>query len=616
MLRASSLGLAFTHGISRCYLHPRPYCLHRQLGHETRPVVPSDIPHMHTKEAIEMSPSMLEPVKSEPRPPSTLRGDAVDGPSTATPSHRSPEKTQDVSAASTTAASEDTTQSRSPSTSSEATKGPWRPEPPSFVLDRYAARDHQLRQPLYQKLVDTTDIDEAWETYQELLKYKPAHLKQSIPHKYLHSFAARLVRRSRSMPPFKPRTQKVFLRLLSVLNTIYQTGGQLRLWEWNALIECAGRGWRKTRMENFQASLNIYRDMVANRAPGSSFVRDDPSTAPDDSRVASEPVTPDVVTYTTLISIAVRTLDPRILRIAESMLASSGIPPNRITYLAYLRYYTRKGRLGGVRSTMYRVLENGWELGQEGINALIWAFGRNGRLDIADSIYRVLRHNLLGYQPSEDGRSVQSIAQELQDTESITIPESLKPDAITYYTLIQVYAYHGHFRDCLRVFADMMTSPVPLTGTFEDMEEPVSPPTLPNPVLPIFRSIFLGFVRHARLPEHEPHTEPSEAAHEPARPVWTLEQLHALFGDFIELPQPARPNSRTVYWLLVAFAISSGYDRGILREVWERLEARYGGWWDGRVDELRSKIYAEEFDRAYFDRLRTKRQRQRRGWEP
>ena len=90
---------------------------------------------------------------------------------------------------------------------------------------------------------------------------------------------------------------------------------------------------------------------------------------------------------------------------------------------------------------------------------------------------------------------------------------------------------------------------------------------------------------------------------------WTLDQLRTLFDNFIALPQDARPKSRTVYWLLVALAISSGYDRALLREVWEKLAARYGTVWDGRVEVFRAKIYEEHFDLRYFERVRTSRDR-------
>ncbi|KAL1944218.1 hypothetical protein VTO73DRAFT_3403 [Trametes versicolor] len=509
----------------------------------------------------------------------------------------------------------DTPQASSSSCPPQAVEGPREDAPPRYMLSRYASRDHYLRRPMYEKLAAATDLDEAWRLYQDLLQHRPAYLQQSIPHKYLHSFAAALVKKSKSKPAYKARTRTVFLRLLSVLNTIYYTGGQLRLWEWNALIDCAGRGWRKTRVDDFQAALHIYRDMVANRAPGSSFAGDTLIPEHDASRIASQPVEPDVVTYTSLISIAGRTLNPELLHLAESYLVSSGIPPNRITFLAYLRFYARKGRLGSVRSMMFRVMENAWPLSQDGTNALIYAFGRNGRHDVSGLIYRVLRHHLLEEDSLQDDPAVESAVSHLEEHERIVIPPDMKPDAVTYYTLIQVYAYHGCFRDCLDVFSDMMTSPEPITGTLEDMANYVPGTVLPSPILPIFRSLFLGFARHATLPDDLASTEFAYDVHgEPAWRPWTLEQLHTLFGDFIELPHEARPSSRTVYWLLVAFAITSGYDRAILRSVWERLEGRYGGRWDGRVRELRDKIYAEEFDRAFFERVHNSREQQR-GWQ-
>ncbi|KAI0638260.1 hypothetical protein C8Q77DRAFT_1090198 [Trametes polyzona] len=588
MLRASSLGLAFTHGISRCYLFPRPRWLHKQLGHEPQPVL-SGLPHLHAEKEIEMStgtPDAVGPYGSSPSLPDPMAN---------TPTTPAPK-------------SHPTTANPSP-----AAKGPKQNLPPAWRLARYAYRDHERRRPLYEKLVQPTDLDEAWKIYQELLQYRPVHLKHSIPPKYLHAFAAALVKRSADVPPRKERTQTIFLRLLSVLNTLYYSGGQVRLWEWNALIECAGRGWRKTRTDDFQAALNIYQDMVANRAPGSSIAGDTLVPPHGQTCITSKPVEPDVVTYTTLIYIAGRTRDPEVLQVAESYLVSSGIQPNRITFLAFLRYYARQGHLKNVRSVMYRVLEHGWSLGQDGINALIWAYGRKGRLDIAGAIYRILRHQLLPEDPSIDRHAVEKAVYRLQELENITVPADLKPDAITYYTLIQVYAYHGQLRECLNVFADMMTSPVPVTRSLEDGEEFVPGLALPDPILPIFRSIFLGFVRHATPPDQETRPELAVGGRDPhGEPVWrawTYEQLHTLFGDFVALPQQARPNSRTVYWLLVAFAVTSGNDREVLRSVWNRLESRYGGWWDGRVLELRNKIFAETFDRAYFERLHTRRQR-------
>ena len=482
--------------------------------------------------------------------------------------------------------------------------------PPSTL----AFREHDHRRPLYNKLVGALVIDEAWSAYQQLLNDHPTHARQAIPQKYLHGFAASLVSRAKWMPAQKTRTQTTFLRLLSVLNTIYYTGGQVRLWEWNALMECAGRGWRRTRMDDFNASMGIFQDMLANRAPGSSLSDDGSQLLHDASKVASQPVSPDVVTYTTLLAIAGRTLNQQILQEAETLLVSSGLAPSHITHLAYIRYHARKGKLAGVRSTLAVMKANGIALGMEGINACVWAYGRNGRLDISALIYRILRHRVpQAHEAEEEEEDVtpEEAALELEKLEGIVIPPGLKPDAITYYTLVQAYAYRGHFHPCLAVFTDMIASPHILTGSLADVDAPTDGPTIPDPVLPVYRALFLGFARHAMSPRHAHLANVVVVSRGADRPpaAWTLAQLAELFATFVGLPGGARPNARTVYWLLVAFAVTSGYDRAVLRDVWARLAARYGEHWDGRVRAFRDKVFADEFDAAFFEDVRTSRDR-------
>ncbi|KAI0722897.1 hypothetical protein C8Q76DRAFT_855241 [Earliella scabrosa] len=612
MLRASSLGL--THGISRFSLLQRHRFLHKQLGHDPVLLV-FGIPRSHsTTEAKVVKKTTVDQDSTEShishRFPTHLPS-----PETNTSTPEVDSKTPSSSRADNTTREVDNHRKAARHLRSKGTvKRAVAPQPVKkrglrpHIVTRWAFEEHRRRRPLYEQLAAATDIDEAWQTYQQLLSDCPPHVKQPIPQKSLHCFAALLVAHSRWQPAHKTRTQTVFHRLLSVLNTIYYTGGQVRLWEWNALLECSGRGWRRTRLEDFHSALNIYRDMMANRAPGASLSDDTFAPLHDESRVACEPVRPDIVTYTTLLAIASRTLSEPVLQQAEELLVSSGFPPNRITYLAYIRYYTRKGRMTGVRSVVARMKLNGLELGIDGLNACIWAYGRNGRLDVATLIYRILRHHLLSQHGQGRVGEIDDAVQDLAELEGITVPVALKPDAVTYYTLIQTYAYHGRAQRCLAVFKDMMTSPEPVTGPLDDMHGVLSEPTIPNPVLPIFRAIFLGFARHAELPGH-PNARSTRYDEKDLSDAWSLEQLHTLFEHFIGLPQDAKPNSRTAYWLLVAYAITSGYDRVLLRQVWERLAARYGTWWDGRVHEFRNKIYAEHFDEAYFEQVRAARER-------
>ncbi|KAI1796310.1 hypothetical protein LXA43DRAFT_663260 [Ganoderma leucocontextum] len=655
MLRASSLGLAFTHGISRYTLSQTHGLLRKHFSHETALLV-SDSPRVHSTTTVQMAKGFhkvggsgafpfltstpTSPLPASKRNTSTtaFRPAPTTKPKIAS-SRCSHLTTREVIFALKEASlhpkhavlhhhSMEPWPTHRPDLIEEAknTHSPWRPYSPtplipkrstprmtpSAVRRRQAFEEYLRRLDSYKKLVEATDIEDAWKTYQELVQDRPQYLKQPIPQKYLHNFATRLTARTDWLPPAKSRTQTTFLRLLSVLSTIYYTGGQVRLWEWNALIELAGTGWRKTRVADFNSSLNVYRDMLANRAPGASLSDDPFVQVRDQSFVASQPVTPDIVTYTTLLTIAARSRNETLLRRAESELASSGLAPNRTTLLTYVRYYADRGQLSGVRTTLGRMKSSRFPLGMDGTNLCLWAYGRNGRLDIAGLIYRILRHRLhlenpSSEEPSEDPGDIQDAVRELHELEGITIGRRLKPDAITYYTLIQVYAYRGWLHESLAVFEHMMTSPERVTGKLEDVIAPVSGPMLPHPILPIFRALFLGFARHAVLPEYS-YTVTAAAPHgERHSEAWTLDQLRTLFDHFIDLPQDAKPSSRSVYWLLVAFAITSGYDRALLSEVWERLGARYGDVWDGRVEVFRTRIYQEELDLPYFEGLRTSR---------
>ncbi|RPD67085.1 hypothetical protein L226DRAFT_127403 [Lentinus tigrinus ALCF2SS1-7] len=610
MLRASSLGLTFTHGISRFPLQRHRF-LHKQLAHDS-PLYHFGAPRLHstTKTEVEETIAMVAGTSHShfPHTPHPI----------ALPEEDSPPHEGRPQATASQHRSHRPRNMTSIAVPPSQSRGARKTAPPRYMHSRWGYEEHARRRVLYDKLAGAAGLEEAWLTYQALLNERPPHVQQIIPEKYLHSLAARLIARTRWRPSEKTRDQTVFHRLLSVLNTLYYSGGQVRLWEWNALIECSGKasGSRDTRSGNFFSALSILRDMEANRPPGSSLSGGRYVPQEDHCRVASKPVMPDIVSYTSLLAIAGSTLNEAIMRQADAMLASSGLQPNYVTHLVYLRYHSYRGELSGVRAAFSRIVTGGFKIDMYAINQLLWGFGRNGRLDIASLIYRILRHRLLVQHNMDPRDDYENAVRELDELEGITIPSEMKPDAICYYTLIQCYAYRGHFHRCIEVFTDMMTSPEPVTGPLvdidmEDMDilPSNSSPIIPHPVLPIFRSIFLGFARHAQHPHYVQRRGAAIHYGEAHPEAWSLAQLRILFDQFIDLPNLTRPSDRTVYWLLSAFAITSGYDRDILRSVWERLSGRYGHWWDVRVDKFRTKIYAEEFDTAFFEHVRLARDR-------
>lgn len=440
------------------------------------------------------------------------------------------------------------------------------------------------RQGLLDSLLKATSVTEGWEAYHTLTVMFPHHIHHlsgvpKIPQHHLHHLA-------RLLASTKPRTRTLFLRLSAVLTALHRSGGRIYLWEWNALLDCAGKRWRKCSLEDYKAAVEVFSTMTTSQPSESRG---------DDGNMTAEPnfgqVQPDIITYTTLLYIAGRSLDPSAIRHASNLLRVSGLPPNRITHLSLLYYYTRTKQLSGVRSTLQKMREQGFEPGLDGINACIWAYAWNGHVDVASTIYRVLRHNL---QPELDvgEYDIEAAVQHLLDVEGIAVPSDLIPDEITYTALIQSFAYHGQFMKALHVFVDMLSTPnrepkAPVGQTGETL--------LYQPTLAAFRGLFLGFAYHAQKPHSS--RAPSGSLSERLRPVeksdWNLENLHQVFKAFLNLPTDANPSERLIYWILVSFGKASGNDPGKLRKVFLQLEQHFGGGWGGRLERLRKSVFGE-----------------------
>jgi pentatricopeptide repeat protein len=441
----------------------------------------------------------------------------------------------------------------------------------------------KTRQELLDSLLRATSVADGWEVYRTLTVMFPHHIHHlsgvpNIPQRHLHHLA-------RLLASTKPRTRTLFLRLSAVLTMLHRSGYPIYLWEWNALLDCAGKRWRKCSLEDYKAAVEVFNKMTTPR-PSENLG--------DDENLAAEPgfghVQPDIITYTTLLYIAGRSLDPSAIRHASNLLRASGLPPNRITHLSLLYYYTRTKQLSGVRSTLQKMREQGFEPGLDGINACIWAYARNGHMDVASTIYRVLRHNL---QPELDvgEYDIEAAVNYLLDVEGIAIRDNIIPDEITYTSLIQAFAYHGQIMKALHVFVDMLSTPNKESKA--PINQQTGEPSLYQPTLAAFRGIFLGFARHAQKPL--PLRPIPGSLSERLRPIqkndWNLDNLHQVFKSFMDLPADVMPSERLIYWILVSFNKASGNDAGKLRKVFLQLEQRFGGGWGGRLDELRKSIF-------------------------
>ena len=427
-------------------------------------------------------------------------------------------------------------------------------------------------------------IEDIWGSYVALtrLQVESPIVREFFPHLPF----AHLHRMTRVFASNRPKTRTQFIRLLSVMTSIHSAGGETKIFEWNALIHQAGKGLRNTTAEDYANSISIFNDMVARRQPGSGITGDYMS---DSGHEQGPPMQPDIFTYSTLLSIAANTLDGTVLHRAASLLRASGLPPNRITHLALLRFYTETKRLSGIRSTLFKMKQQGLELGIDGLNACMWAYSRNDRPDIVSVIYHVLRYNAAPelYLDNED---ITETSRRLQLDECIEITPDLKPDEITFTIMVQAMAYHGNYLLAVQAFMDMLSSD---TIVSDESGQPKS--ITYSPDLPAFRALFLGFCRHAKNPAGRQPEASSLLGSNYVRhgdrffdsstylptsedePTWTLDNLTSIFDIFLSLPETMSPSGATFYWILAAFDKASGHNVELLREIWLALEQRFEG---------------------------------------
>ena len=465
------------------------------------------------------------------------------------------------------------------------------PVPTTFTQDHERAR-------LLNVMGTTQCFNEAWDAYRAFSSHPLAEdpTLNKYPSRHLHRLVSLLA-------TIRPRTRKVYLSLVSIMSALRASGHLIHTWEWNLLMDASAKGWRKTRFEDYKTSLRVFNDMSAYQKE--VLESNDPqhvdrnvrSSSHDEGSISlHNDFAPDIHSYTTLISHAARTLSPRALEHARSLLNSTRIIPNRVTLLAQLRLHTSHNQMFGVRRIIAEIRDRGLTLDVYGVNSVVWAFARNGHMEVAEAIYRVLRSNidvdgLADWMLPGVEEEIAATIKFLDEVENIVIPPSIIPDRITYTILIQSYAYQGDLTRALQVFTDMLSSQDPTAIWRGKVGAGARFPS----VIQIFRAIFLGFYHHGVDPSgsvvHHRARHRSRGGQQPGLD-WNLDHLQAVYKGFLELPADQKPEDRVIYWLIMAFEKCSGGDYWRMREVWMTLEGRWGDRWGSRLQRVRETIYS------------------------
>ena len=466
----------------------------------------------------------------------------------------------------------------------------------SAVVDAQTKGGGVYREMLF-VLGTTSSPSEAWDAYTTLRHMIPDGYimtgEQFIPFVYLH-------RLCRLLSTSRPKNHMLFLRLLSILNYIRSTGGRIHRHEWNTAIDYAGRGWRKTRPEDWETALSLYNDMVNGCTPGAEFHRQVQLIEDDNLHSVQRPgaelhgqvqlpesdnlhaIQPDIYTFNILLDIAAETKQVSAVRHALALMTEAGIDPDRVSFLILLKYHGLSRQVSGVRSTVLRMKDEGYELGLDGINACMWAYGLNGRHDLVKSIYRLLRHNA---SPGETKNNLLALSRDIEDEEFVCVPSDVRPDGATFTTVIQVMAYHGDLFTVSNVLSDLLACLA---------AHPVRSQVLNG----VFRAIFLGFSKHGIPPMQDEKSLPPpwRISNPPGQHQWSLQNLQTIFDTFMSLSEDIKASRTTLQWIMHAFDVTSGRDKVILRVVWKKLDKRFGMCWVASTNRLaawRTRLFPE-----------------------
>lgn len=415
--------------------------------------------------------------------------------------------------------------------------------------------------------VKSKDTNVAWDTYQHVLHNHPLG-SRLIPPRLLHSLISRIWKS-------RPITRQTFLRLLSITSELRGTGDKVYQWEWNALIHAAAAGLRKPTVEDFETSLGMVQELMADtitKGPSHSETR-------ESRRI-------DIGTLNTLLSIASRMGSNKAFHRALGMMKDQPhLSADKITCLILLNHNVKNGQLESIPWCISRLLEIGEEIDIRAVNATMWGYGRAGRLDFAMSMYRRLRLTAahFGADPSTTKASYCEFGEDLEPHPILSIPGvdqhlgKLVPDRITYTALIQCLAYFGDFTNAISVFRDLLgtkrcrhDSRFMFSNQAPSSDESAITFT---PSVEIYRALFLGFTRfgvgssspsplppslftskwrphpttarlHPKhqlpssspLPLHHPAPEKLEFVSPESHSSWTISSLELIFENFLQLP--------------------------------------------------------------------------------
>ncbi|KAG9007541.1 hypothetical protein FRB90_009351 [Tulasnella sp. 427] len=370
-----------------------------------------------------------------------------------------------------------------------------------------------------------TPVDEATEVPQARQRFFHHHLTESIRNRrvatawHIYEAQKNRVRKDgrrggRSVPTglihslfallagAHPQTRLHYVRMKELAYVLRRRGhGNVREWEWNALINAAGRGFRKTTEADYRAAMEVLDEWEADVRLSKDLSHSSQDVAAADGSTFIGKSTPSIQTYNILVSIAARTGSRQLYQDALHRLQRFAGKLDAVSYLTRITHYREKGQLDQIPRLLERMLADGLPLHVDGANAIIWAYASNGHLETAQQIYKTMIPNTSS-SPPPSFPSISHLSSASSTNPILCVPSILKaisalhPDHRTYIMLVQAYAQAGQLASALDTLQDYLATISEDKGAQGSSAKLGHIRAGDKQLTAAFRGIFLGFVKY------------------------------------------------------------------------------------------------------------------------
>ncbi|KAG9000316.1 hypothetical protein FRB90_011841 [Tulasnella sp. 427] len=373
--------------------------------------------------------------------------------------------------------------------------------------------------------VPNTPVDEATEVPQARQRFFHHHLTEAIRNRrvatawYIYEAQKNRVRKDgrrggRSVPTglihslfallagAHPQTRLHYVRMKELADVLRRRGhGNVREWEWNALINAAGRGFRKTTEADYRAAIEVLDEWEADVRLSKDLSLSSQDVAAADGSTSIGKSTPSIQTYNILVSIAARTGSHQLYQDALHRLQRFTGKLDAVSYFTRITHYREKGQLDQIPRFLERMLADGLPLPVDGANAIIWAYASNGHLETAQQIYNTMIPNTSS-SPPPSSPSISNLSSASSTNPILRFPSILKaisalhPDHRTYIMLVQAYAQAGQLASALDTLQDYLATISEDKGAQGLSAKLGHVRAGDKQLTAAFRGIFLGFVKY------------------------------------------------------------------------------------------------------------------------